>query len=128
MFDLFKNMFKKEEKKEKKEYNKEKGYKTYHHGKDYPKTEKNGSPLKGAPNTFHDRREKTTGKLIQRRKFDSEGKASVDIDMGHPGHNKNIHKHLYNKSLVRSEDKPLSKKEKNEIKKANRKRRTRYEK
>lgn len=98
-------------------------YKSYFHGKNLKKTDGN-VPTKGEPNSFIDVRFKATGKIKRRRKIGKDGLATKDIDIPQ-GSIKKYHTHSFDKNGTRDEDhKDASKKEVREMKKADRKRRT----
>lgn len=90
-------------------------------GKGY-KTDSARSSLVGAPNSNLDFYDKTSGKLVQRRKFDSNGKAIKDLDKKHHSHSNSDHAHDF-KGKVRGKERDLSKKERIELTKASKKRR-----
>ena len=100
-----------------------KQYKKFHHGKNLSKTDKSSIPLKGEPNTYIDSYHKKTGKFASRRKINGQGNAYVDLDVA--DHHKNYdHAHdLVKKETFHDKDRPLTPKERKELKKAKRKRR-----
>ena len=102
----------------------EDNYKSYHLGPGY-KTSGERVPMESKPNSFIDTRYKENGKLKQRRKFDKEGKAYLDLEDKH-AHKPYRHVHEINNSKRSTKDRPLTKKEKNEFDKANKKRRGIY--
>ena len=86
------------------------------------KSDERYSPLVGVPNTNLDFYNKKTGKFTSRRKFGKDGRAKKDLDKIHTSHGSNDHAHDFD-GLKRGFERPLSKKEKREIKKASKKRR-----
>lgn len=99
-------------------------YKSYFHGKNLKKNDGN-VPTKGEPNSFIDIRFKKNGSIKRRRKIGKDGLAVKDIDTPQ-GSIKKYHVHNFHKDGTRDEDhKEASKKEIREMKKADRKRRTR---
>ena len=94
----------------------------YHLGKGVKNDERRTS-MTGAPNTNLDTREKKSGKLIQRRKYDKKGNAYKDLDVADKNHKKYDHVHdIKNKIRSKNSRKP-TKKEQRELNKAKKKRR-----
>ena len=101
----------------KKEYNR------YTVGKNYPKNTSSRTPICGAPNSNLDTYDRSTGMLVQRRKFGRDGYAERDLDRAHPSHRvKKDHAHDY-PGRSRGPERPMSSQEKREFGKASRKRR-----
>lgn len=81
------------------------------------------TPMTGEPNTNLDTREKKTGKFVQRRKFDEDGNAYKDLDIGHESHRQSDHVHDIKDKIRSNEARKPTKKEQREINKAKKKRR-----
>lgn len=90
-------------------------------GKNYPKTDKVISPLKGEPNSNLDTYNKSDGKFHSRRKFGSSGHAVKDYDVS-DNHKQYEHVHDF-ESTNRCKDRRPTKQEQREIDKAKKKRR-----
>lgn len=100
-----------------------KGHKTFYRGKGV--VGEGNSPLTGVPNTILNTYSKLTGKIVQSRRYDSNGSAILDLDAGHQSHkNKNDHAHDF-VSGKRQEGRPFYPKEEKQFNKAKRKRRFR---
>lgn len=95
--------------------------KTYCHGKNFSKRDARNTPVTGEPNTNLDTRNKETGDLVRRRKFDEKGNAKVDMDEKH-SHNQERHSHDFI-DKKRQDAREMTKKEKREFEKANNKKR-----
>lgn len=95
--------------------------KVFHQGKNF-KSDNPRTPIKGTPNTNLDFYEKESGRFVRRRKFDDKGNAKKDLDKAHSPHNDTDYGHDYF-NAQRNVSRPLTKKEKREIKKASKKRR-----
>ena len=81
--------------------------------------------MKGKPNSNVDKRNKITGALIQRRKYNKDGDAYKDMDAPHV----NVdfpHIHDISNGSRNEFHKPMNKKERNEYDKAQKKRRGPY--
>lgn len=96
--------------------------KFYYFGKGLPKTKGLRAPIRGEPNSNIDFRNVETGTLHRRRKIGSNGIASKDYDMS-DAHKDYCHVHDYQGTLRSKTDRPPTKKERSEIKKAERKKR-----
>ena len=95
--------------------------KFFHIGKNIPKNDKNRTPFNGEPNSYLDTYVKKDGRFFRRRKFGRNGRAYVDLDTPHDHNNKD---HAHNiKGNERLADRPLTRKEKREMRKAKKKRR-----
>ncbi len=97
------------------------GKKSFYRGKGIPNTNNDNTPLIGPANSNIDIYDKTSGCFESRRKFDSQGYAKKDLDMPHTSHN-TAHRHDFD-GKKRGVARNLTKKEKREIYKAQRKRR-----
>lgn len=93
----------------------------FNSGKNIPKNDKRITPIRGEPNSNLDFYEKRRGVFVSRRKFGKNGKAYVDLDTPHL-HNKTDHAHDYD-GMNRRSARPLTAKERREMKKAKKKRR-----
>ena len=93
-------------------------------GKNYYSDNNLRTPLRGVPNTNLDTYSKSTGRLVQRRKFGQNGFATKDYDSEH-GHYHFDHVHDYDSDGIRSKSRTLKKKEKREFTRAKRKRKVR---
>ena len=85
------------------------------------KSDSSRTPITGEPNTNMDKYGKNDGRLIQRRKFGNDGAARTDLDVGGM-HKPYDHGHDYGEK-GRTDDRPLTKQEQQELDKAKRKRR-----
>ena len=102
-------------------FNKKKSNVIYQKGKGFKKVDSRSS-IVGEPNTNVDFYDIQTGNLVMRRKINDKGVAQKDLDKGHKTHNYQDHAHDYY-DKKRGNERPLSKKEKRELKKASKKRR-----
>ena len=94
-------------------------YKIFHLSKN--KRFVGSKPFHGEPNTNSDTYNKISGRLVQRRKYDTKGQARVDYDAA-GGRHSTDHAHDFN-GRNRSAGRDLRPKEKREFGKAKKKRR-----
>lgn len=95
---------------------------TFFHGKNIPFTDTTRTPMTGEPNTNIDTYRKADGRLKQRRKIGTNGKAYVDLDVA-DCHKPYDHAHDIHDGVRTHSDRSLSLQEKREIDKAKKKRR-----
>lgn len=100
---------------------KKKTTRKFHVGKNVKNDDYN-TPMTGAPNTNLDTYFKDSGKIYQRRKYDSDGNAYVDMDAAHPWVDYD-HSHDIKDKKRSNEHRRMTKKEQREFNKAKRKRR-----
>ncbi|MGN1042948.1 MAG: hypothetical protein ACI4SK_05650 [Christensenellales bacterium] len=99
-----------------------KSYKQFFHGKNIHKTNEQHKPIKWKPNTYIDTYNAETGIFRSRRKFGKDGWAYKDMDTA-DSHRPHDHIHDWNGKQRAKEPRAPNKQEKNELKKAKRKRR-----
>ena len=104
-------------------YNMPRRYEKFYHGKGIKKNDTHSKPMTAEPNSFIDSYVKKNGKFASRRKFDSTGRAIVDLDAGH-NHRPFDHVHDLITVFDFHKDYRLpTKRERKEFKKAKKKRR-----
>lgn len=98
-------------------------YKSFYQGKGISKNDKSAKPLRAESNTFVDTYDKKTGIFKSRRKYNGQGNAYRDLDVGHE-HRPFDHVHDFStREDIHKNFRLPDKREKTELKKAKRKRR-----